>query len=62
MNGIIEKIEFEYPDLHLVHLKDGRVIGINSECVVLYSSIDDVWEGNCYQDRPTIQLHKGATA
>jgi len=60
MNGIIEKVEFEYPDLHLVHLKDGQVIGINSECVVLYSSIDDVWEGDCHTDRPTIQLHKGA--
>jgi hypothetical protein len=60
MNGIIESIEFEYPDLHLVHLKDGRVIGINTECIVLYSSIDDVWEGDCHTDRPTIQLHKGA--
>jgi hypothetical protein len=55
MNGIIEKIEFEYPDLHLIHLKDGRVIGITGECIVLYSSIDDVWEGGTI-DRPTINL------
>ena len=39
-HGFIEKIEFEYPDLHLVHLKDGRVVGINKECIVLYESID----------------------
>ena len=58
MQGIIEKIEFEYPDLHLVHLKDGRVIGINTDCIVLYSSINDVWEGNCFEDRPTINLYK----
>lgn len=55
MNGIIEKIEFEYPDFHIVHLKDGRVIGITGECIVLYSSIDDVWEGDTV-DRPTINL------
>lgn len=53
---MIDKIEQEFPDLTLVHLKDGRVIGINSECVVLYASIDDFWEGNCLQDRPTIDL------
>jgi hypothetical protein len=61
MNGIVEKIEFEYPDLHLVHLTDGRVIGINGECIVLYSDIDDVYEGGL-KDRPTINLTKGATA
>jgi hypothetical protein len=59
MNGIVEKIEFEYPDLHLVHLTDGRVIGINNECIVLYSDIDDVYEGGL-KDRPTINLTKGA--
>ena len=55
MNHIIDKIEQEYPDLTLVHLKDGRVIGINAECVVLYSDIDDVFEGGL-KDRPTINL------
>jgi len=52
---MIEKIEFEFPDLHLIHLKDGRVIGLNDECVVLYKSIDDVYEG-ATEDRPTINL------
>mgnify|MGYP003343838909 FL=1 len=35
MNYMIDKIEQEYPDLTLVHFKDGRVLGINAECVVL---------------------------
>jgi hypothetical protein len=52
---MIDKIEQEFPDLTLVHLKDGRVIGINSECVVLYANIDDFWEGET-TDRPTINL------
>jgi len=29
----------------LVVLKDGRVLGINDECVVLYASMDDFNEG-----------------
>lgn len=55
MDSIIVKIEQEFTDLTLVHLNDGRVIGINAECVVLYSDIDDVFEGGL-KDRPTIQL------
>jgi len=55
MNHIIDKIEQAFPDLTLVHLTDGRVIGINAECVVLYSDIDDVFEGGL-KDRPTINL------
>ena len=58
MNSVIVKIEQEFPDLHLLHLIDGRVIGINAECIVLYSDIDDVYEGGL-KDRPTIQLYKG---
>ena len=27
-------------------LKDGRCVGINDECIVLYSSYDAVHEGN----------------
>lgn len=55
-NGFIDHIEFEYPDLHLIHLKDGRVIGINHECVALYVNLDDVYEGGS-ANRPTIQLY-----
>jgi hypothetical protein len=54
-HGFIAKIEQEFPDLTLVHLKDGRVVGINKECVVLYANIDDFWEGETI-DRPTINL------
>lgn len=55
MNYMIDKIEQEYPDLTLVHFKDGRVLGINAECVVLYENYDDVFEGGL-KDRPTINL------
>jgi hypothetical protein len=58
MNSIVVKIEQEFPDLHLIHLSDGRVIGINAECVVLYSDIDDVYEGGL-KDRQTIKLYEG---
>jgi len=27
-------------------LKDGRCVGINDECIVLYSSYDSVYDGN----------------
>ncbi len=54
-HGFIEKIEFEYPDLHLVHLKDGRVVGINSDCIVLYASIDAFYECGT-NDLPIIHL------
>lgn len=59
-HGFIAKIEFEYPDLHLVHLKDGRVIGINQECIVLYESIDAFWEC-ATNELPTINLQKETT-
>jgi len=28
-----------------IELEDGRIIGINEECVVLYKNMDDVYEG-----------------
>jgi hypothetical protein len=28
-----------------VQLKDGRILGINDECVVLFESIDDFYDG-----------------
>ena len=54
-NGFIAKIEFEYPDVHLVHLKDGRVVGINKDCIVLYEIIDAFYEC-ATNELPTIQL------
>ena len=59
--SFITKIEKEYPDFTLLHLEDGRVIGITQECVVLYENIDDVYEGET-KDRPTLNLYKEETA
>lgn len=56
-HGMIDRIEFEYPDIHLIHLKDGRVVGINKECIVLYESIDAFWEC-ATNDLPIINLQK----
>ena len=55
--SFVTKIEKEFPDLTLVHLNDGRVVGINSGCIVVYASIDDVYEGET-MDRPSITLNK----
>ena len=54
-NGFITKVENVFPDLHLIHLKDGRVVGINSECIVLYESEDAFYEC-ATNELPTIQL------
>jgi hypothetical protein len=38
-----------------IHLKDGRIIGLNDECAVLYDSMDDFW--NCGSDaKPSFQI------
>ena len=58
--SFITKIEQEYPDFYVIHLEDGRVIGITSECIVVYENIDDVFEGGL-KDRPTINLIKEET-
>jgi hypothetical protein len=42
--GFISKIEEVFPALHLIHLKDGRVVGINSECIVLYANEEAFYE------------------
>jgi hypothetical protein len=55
--SFITKIEQEYPDFYVIHLEDGRVIGITQECVVVYENIDDVYEG-ATKDRPMINLTK----
>jgi hypothetical protein len=38
-----------------IQLHDGRVIGIDSECIVLYESMDAFLEFDNY-DRPSINL------
>lgn len=53
--SFITKIEQEYPDFYVLHMEDGRVIGITSDCIVVYENIDDVFEGGL-KDRPTINL------
>ena len=58
MYSFIKKIDHEYPDFYLLHLQDGRVIGITSDCIVVYENQDDVFE-NGGEDRPTINLYKG---
>jgi len=40
-----------------VHLKDGRVLGISDDCVVLYDSIEDFYEC-ATNDRQCINLLK----
>jgi hypothetical protein len=42
-----------------VLLKDGRVIGIDAECVVLYASMDDFY-GYATVDRASFNLTEGA--
>jgi hypothetical protein len=55
--SFITKVEMEFPDLHVIWLADGRVIGVNEECIVLYENIDDLFEGGT-KDRPTINLYR----
>jgi hypothetical protein len=38
-----------------VHLKDGRILGINDEYMVLYDSMDEFWNATA-QNKPTIEL------
>jgi len=38
-----------------IHLKDGRVIGLNDECVVLYESMEEFWECGT-KDRPSFAI------
>jgi len=53
----VTKIWKEYPDLTLLLLEDGRVIGVDSESVVVYKDINDVFEG-VTMDRPSLTLYK----
>lgn len=55
--SFITKIEQEYPDFYVLHMEDGRVIGVTTDCIVVYENIDDVFEGGL-KDRPTINLIK----
>lgn len=44
----IDKLTFENVGggsmVDFIHLKDGRIIGLNDECAVLYGSMDEFWE------------------
>jgi hypothetical protein len=55
----IEEWEPKGPvSVDLVHLRDGRVLGINSDCVVLYDNLED-FETCATNEKPTINLYKG---
>jgi hypothetical protein len=43
-------------DVDFVHLPDGRVIGINEDCIVLYASMQDFYDCETV-DRPIIDLY-----
>jgi hypothetical protein len=47
-------------DVDFVHLPDGRVIGINDECIVLYESMTDFYECET-TDRQVIDLLKNSS-
>lgn len=53
MTHIQETLADESVDL--VVLKDGRVLGIDADCVCLYASIDDFYVATS-QTKPTIYL------
>jgi len=42
---MIIKTETDHNGCRLIYLDDGRVIGIDTESVVLYPCIDDYYEG-----------------
>lgn len=56
--GMIEQMSYEYPGVHLIHLKDGRIIGISEECVCLYKNLEEFYDCGTH-DIPTISLLKG---
>ena len=53
MTHIQETLADESVDL--IVLKDGRVLGIDADCVCLYASIDDFYAATS-QAKPTIYL------
>jgi hypothetical protein len=57
----IDKLTFENVGggsmVDFIHLKDGRIIGLNDECAVLYGSMDEFWE--CGSDaKPSFEIPK----
>jgi len=55
--GMIKEITYEYPNLHLIHLKDGRIIGIDNDFICLYKDFDEFYDCGT-NDIPTISLSK----
>lgn len=42
--------------LDLIELKDGRVLAISDEIVILYKNMEDVMTGDASEERPSIIL------
>ena len=51
----VTNITSEYPDVDLLTIADGRVIGISSDCVVLYANMDAYYACD-HSDNPSITL------
>ena len=43
-------------EINVIELKDGRVLGITEEVVILYKDMEDLEEGDPSEKRPTIIL------
>jgi len=56
--GMIQEINYEYPGIHLIHLKDGRIIGINDDFICLYKDMDQFYFST--EEIPTINLKETA--
>ena len=55
----IDKLTFENVGggsmVDFIHLKDGRIIGLNDECAVLYQNMEEFW--NCTAEaKPSFEL------
>lgn len=51
----VKSIGSEYPDVDLLTLADGRVIGISSDCIVLYKDMESFYACD-HSDNPSITL------
>jgi hypothetical protein len=57
----IDKLSFENAGggsmVDFIHLKDGRIIGINDECAVLYNNMEEFWECSS-EAKPSFEFPK----
>lgn len=56
MEHIKEIMQDGYPIIDLIILKDGRVLGVDDDSIVLYNSLDDFYSMES-KDRQIIKLH-----